>query len=57
MRKSLEGNDDKIDWSKVKDLYDDEEMMQEMVKEGFQVDDADKPKLEKTDNKRTRKLR
>jgi hypothetical protein len=32
--KSLEGNDDKIDWSKVKDLYDDDEIVNDIQNEG-----------------------
>lgn len=46
------GNKD-VDWSKIKDLYDDDEIMEDMNKQGFETED--KPKKE--DRKRVHKLR
>lgn len=41
-----------MDWSKVKDLYDEDEILGEMKKEGFEEEPAEKPV-----NKRVKKLR
>lgn len=53
--KNLEGKTEKIDWSKVKDLYDDDEILDEMENEGVEIDDESKPKKEA--NEKTKKLR
>lgn len=52
--KGLEGQDEKIDWSQVKDLYDEDEMMHDIQKEGM-LDDNLKP--DPVEKKRNKKLR
>jgi hypothetical protein len=52
--KSLEGNDDKIDWSKVKDLYDDEEIVNDIQNEGEMVFEEEEIK-EKNEKKNKQK--
>lgn len=49
--KNLSG-DDNIDWSKVKDLYDEDEMFEEMKKEGFEIDQPKKNETEKVKKQR-----
>lgn len=49
--KNLSG-DDNIDWSKVKDLYDEDEMFEEMKKEGFEIDEPKKNETEKVKKQR-----
>lgn len=45
-----------IDWSKVKDLYDEDEIMEDIQQQGVINDDDEKPN-EPTEKKRNRKLR
>lgn len=46
--------DKKIDWSKVKDLYDDDEILDDMQNKGIETEDPEKPGRE--DKKRNKKL-
>lgn len=54
--KGLEGLDENIDWSKVKDLYDEDEIYEDIKRQGV-VDDESDEKTESAEKKRNRKLR
>lgn len=54
--KGLEGLDESIDWSKVKDLYDEDEIYEDIKRQGV-VDDEKDEKTESAEKKRNRKLR
>ena len=54
--KGLEGLDENIDWSKVKDLYDEDEIYEDIKRQGV-VDDEKDEKTESVEKKRNRKLR
>lgn len=53
--KELKVDNEKIDWSKIKDLYDDDEILDDMQKDGIDKDIV-KPEQSKG-NKRQRKMR
>lgn len=48
-----------IDWSKVKDMYDEDDMMDEIEEQGIKTRDDEKPekRARGTDNKRLKKMR
>ena len=50
--KELKSSAVDVDWSKVKDLYDDDEILEEMKKEGFEKEEEEKPT-----SKKVKKLR
>jgi hypothetical protein len=52
--KNLSG-DDNIDWSNVKDLYDEDELFEDMKKQGFETDQPKAADTEKV--KKQRQLR
>lgn len=54
--KGLEGLDENIDWSKVKDLYDEDEIYEDIKRQGVVEDESDE-KTESAEKKRNRKLR
>ena len=54
--KSLEGNDQSIDWSKVKDLYDDDEMINEIENEGDIVFEEEETKEREAKKKNQKHL-
>ena len=53
--KEMKVDDEKIDWTKIRDLYDDEEILEDMQKDGIDKE-IEKPEQVKG-NKRQRKVR
>jgi len=55
IEEGLDKLDSKIDWSQVKDLYDEEEIMQDVKNQGFTQDDDVEPEERKRRNKMNKK--
>lgn len=51
----LESLDDKIDWSQVKDMYDENEIFEEMKTQGFAEEEEIAPEIKKRNKKLNKK--